>query len=75
MNWWKEGVGLSIIRVYNDRADTSTVDHSFTLYIKNKYSVGYVHRKDSNSNLLQNLNLVEVFGEKIHVYKKYKSYF
>jgi hypothetical protein len=75
MNWWKEGIGFSFTSIYNDRAETSAVGHGFTLHIKNKYSIGYVHRKDKNGGVFLNLDLLEVFGEKKKVYKKYKDYF
>lgn len=74
-NWWKEGLGVSFTSVYNDRAETSSLGTGFTLHIKNKYSIGYVYREDNNSSIFLNLDLLEVFGEKMEVYKKYKKHF
>jgi hypothetical protein len=75
INWWQTGIGVSVTSVYNDRPETSAVGTGFTLHIKNKYSFGYIHRKDDKGSFFFNLDLLEVFGEKKEVYKKYKEYF
>ncbi len=74
INWWKTGIGFSVTSVYSDRPETSAVGTGFTLHIKNKYSFGYIHRKDNKGSIFFNLDLLEVLGENKDVYKKYKEY-
>jgi hypothetical protein len=74
INWWKKGFGFSLTSVYNDRKETDSIGHGLTIHIKNKYSVGYVHRSDGNGSIFFNIDLFEFFGENKDVYKKYKEY-
>jgi hypothetical protein len=74
MNWWQNGFGFSLTSIYNDRKEADAVGHGLTLHIKNKYSFGYVHRKDDNGSFFFNIDLLEFFGENKDVYKQYKQH-
>jgi hypothetical protein len=75
VNHWKWGIGASITTIYKDRNNTPSIGHGVTLHIKNKYSIGFVHRNDGNNSVFLNVDLLEVFFDNKDVYKKYKEYF
>ena len=75
INWWNKGFGVSVTSIYNDRQETDAVGHGLTFHIKNKYSLGYVHRSDDNGSFFFNIDLLELFGENKDVYKQYKKHF
>lgn len=75
MNWWETGIGFSLTSVYWDRKEADSIGHGFTLHIKNKYSIGFVHRDDGNNGVFFNVDLAEWLFDKKEKYKKYQEYF
>ncbi|WOT04724.1 hypothetical protein [Shewanella youngdeokensis] len=75
VNWWKTGIGFSLTSVYHDRKEVDALGHGLTIHIKNKYSIGYVHRSDNNGSIFFNIDLLEWLGDSEGVYQQYKGYF
>ena len=75
LNWWEKGFGFSLTSLYWDRDEADSIGHGFTLHIKSKYSIGFVHRGNGNNGVFFNVDLTEWFTDKKEKYKKYQQYF
>ena len=75
INWWKQGVGVSLTSIYKDRNNVSSIGTGLTFHIKNKYSIGFVHRSDGNNSIFVNIDLLEFLTSEDSSYMEYKKYF
>ena len=73
MNWWKQKIGFSVVSTYKDKAETNDVSIGLMFHIDNAYSFGFTHRGSNDNGIFLNVDLLEFFGDKTKMYKKYKS--
>lgn len=77
VNWWHDTVikipfGISVASLYSDRPGVKGVGHGFTIYVDNKYSIGYANHDGENGYYIS-FDLLKLFEDKKKQAERYQD--
>lgn len=77
VNWWRDSllripVGISLATLYADRPGVKGVGHGVTLYLDNKYAIGYAYH-DGESGVYFSYDLLKLFEDKQKQAERYRD--